>query len=95
MCFIFSDTSFVVKRDGGPYFIETPTNITVNEGELAVLKCEVEQLITETVILCLVFSPFIISLNVSLFNQILEQLVQNALSRYVLIPLLSLQHTVT
>ena len=63
MYFIFTGTSFVVKRDGEPYFRETPTNITVKEGELAVLKCQIERLRPKMVnvvgyILCLVFSPF-------------------------------------
>ena len=53
----------MVKRDGEPYFRETPTNITVKEGELAVLECQIERLGPKMVnvvgyILCLVFPPF-------------------------------------
>lgn len=37
-------SSFVVKREATPYFLKTPTNITVQEGELAVLKCHIARL---------------------------------------------------
>ena len=42
--YIFSGSSFTVKREATPYFLKTPTNITVQEGELAVLKCHIARL---------------------------------------------------
>lgn len=37
-------TSYNVKRDGEPYFLPTESNVTVQEGELARLKCRVANL---------------------------------------------------
>lgn len=37
-------STFTVKREATPYFLKTPTNITVHEGELAVLKCHIAKL---------------------------------------------------
>ena len=44
LLFLFSGSSFIVKRDGDPFFLKTPDNITVREGELAVLKCHIDRL---------------------------------------------------
>ncbi|XP_045216757.1 uncharacterized protein LOC123566576 isoform X2 [Mercenaria mercenaria] len=37
-------TSYSVKHDGEPYFLNTETNITIHEGDLARLKCRVANL---------------------------------------------------